>query len=410
MTPLYSTFTHRQHNYGLLLRRVALKPQVISGGAKWRKICENRHIGRENYGNHRFIPLKSAAKRAQRPKWGKVEYLRRVTASAPIASVPSETELRDLAEKTHTLRTSISAVLSGKDEVIETTVAVLLARGHLLLEDVPGVGKTTLATALAQALSFSVSRIQFTPDMLPSDLTGVTIYRAEQREFDFRPGPLFAQVVVGDEVNRASPKTQSALLECMQEKQVTVDGKTYPLPEPFFVIATQNPVEMEGTYPLPEAQRDRFMARIAMGYPDPEAELAMLEMHDQAEAVATPTPALDTLDIKSMSDTAAAVFASPLLKQYVIDLVGATRDHPDLRLGASPRAAIQLVKMAKVRAAMAGRNHVLPQDVQELLIPVWGHRILPRTSISDQDAAQDILGHILESVPVRLHTIDESTP
>ncbi|HLS04382.1 MAG TPA: AAA family ATPase [Actinomycetales bacterium] len=333
-----------------------------------------------------------------------------MTASAPIASVPSETELRDLAEKTHTLRTSISAVLSGKDEVIETTVAVLLARGHLLLEDVPGVGKTTLATALAQALSFSVSRIQFTPDMLPSDLTGVTIYRAEQREFDFRPGPLFAQVVVGDEVNRASPKTQSALLECMQEKQVTVDGKTYPLPEPFFVIATQNPVEMEGTYPLPEAQRDRFMARIAMGYPDPEAELAMLEMHDQAEAVATPTPALDTLDIKSMSDTAAAVFASPLLKQYVIDLVGATRDHPDLRLGASPRAAIQLVKMAKVRAAMAGRNHVLPQDVQELLIPVWGHRILPRTSISDQDAAQDILGHILESVPVRLHTIDESTP
>src|SRR5690625_7906079 len=221
--------------------------------------------------------------------------MRSVTISAALSTLPDEGDRIAWADNSRALRLADAQPLSGKGDVIETTVAGLLARGHLLLEDVPGVGKTTLATALAQALRFSVSRIQFTPDMLPSDLTGVTIYRAEQREFDFRPGPLFAQVVVGDEVKRASAKTQAALLECMQEKQVTVDGKTYPLPEPFFVIATQNPVEMEGTYPLPEAQRDRFMARIAMGYPDPVAELTMLERRDQADAVATHTPALYTI-------------------------------------------------------------------------------------------------------------------
>src|SRR5690625_1175259 len=218
--------------------------------------------------------------------------MRSVTISAALSTLPDEGDRIAWADNSRALRLADAQPLSGKGDVIETTVAGLLARGHLLLEDVPGVGKTTLATALAQALQFSVSRIQFTPDMLPSDLTGVNIYRSEQADFEFRPGPLFAQIVIGDEVNRASPKTQSALLECMQEGQVTVDGKSYALPTPFFVIATQNPVEMEGTYPLPEAQRDRFMARIAMGYPAPDDELAMLDMHE-SNAMPEIQPVLD---------------------------------------------------------------------------------------------------------------------
>lgn len=330
-----------------------------------------------------------------------------MTTSATYAATPTAEELADLAEKTRALCTSVAQVLSGKEDVIETTVAVLLARGHLLLEDVPGVGKTTLATALAQALSFSVSRIQFTPDMLPSDLTGVSIYHAQESEFEFRPGPLFAQVVIGDEVNRASPKTQSALLECMQEGQVTVDGKSYALPTPFFVIATQNPVEMEGTYPLPEAQRDRFMARIAMGYPAPDDELAMLDMHE-SNAMPEIQPVLDATDVERMTQTAAAIFASPLLKQYVIDLVTATRNHPELRLGASPRAAIQLLQMSRVKAAMAGRNHVLPQDVQDLIIPVLSHRILTRSATSAQSTATQVLEQVMHAVPVRIHTADDA--
>jgi len=331
-----------------------------------------------------------------------VEYLRSVTTSAAFSTLPDEGELIELADNSRALRSAVAQALSGKEDVIETTVAVLLARGHLLLEDVPGVGKTTLATALAQALQFSVSRIQFTPDMLPSDLTGVNIYRSEQADFEFRPGPLFAQIVIGDEVNRASPKTQSALLECMQEGQVTADGESYALPEPFFVIATQNPLEMEGTYPLPEAQRDRFMARIAMGYPDPSDEVAMLDMHESPDVASDIQPVLNAEDVQRMSNTAASVYAAPLLKQYVIDLVNATRHHVDLRLGASPRAAIQLVQMARVKAAMAGRNHVLPQDVQELVLPVLGHRIITKASASRDDMAAEVLNQVLNSVPVRI--------
>lgn len=332
-----------------------------------------------------------------------MEYLWGVTLTPAATDVPTDEQLQSLARNTQLLSQSIARVLSGKQEVIETTIAVLLSRGHLLLEDVPGVGKTTLATALGQALNFSVSRIQFTPDMLPSDLTGVNIYRTQTGEFDFRPGPLFAQVVIGDEVNRASPKTQAALLECMQEGQVTVDGATYSLPHPFFVIATQNPVEMEGTYPLPEAQRDRFTARIEMGYPSPADELAMLDMHENGEASQSIDPVLSAQDIEEMAKTASAIFASGLLKQYVIDLVTATRNHPDLRLGASPRAALQLLNMAKVRAAMSGRNHVLPQDVQQLITPVWAHRVLARGAAGQRETTAQVLRHIVDATPVRIY-------
>lgn len=317
--------------------------------------------------------------------------------------MPTDEELSALAEKTRLLCNTVAQVLSGKEDVIETTIAVLLARGHLLLEDVPGVGKTTLATALGKALNFTVSRIQFTPDMLPSDLTGVNIYRSQSGTFDFRPGPLFAQVVIGDEVNRASPKTQSALLECMQEGQVSIDGTSHELPHPFFVIATQNPIEMEGTYPLPEAQRDRFTARIEMGYPSSRDEFTMLEMHETRKESLEIQPVLNSQDIEAMTAISEAVYASDLLKQYVIDLVRATRNHPDLRLGASPRAAIQLLSMAKVKAAMARRNHVLPQDVQALVQPVLAHRVLPRGSASDREGSTQILQHIVGSVPVRIY-------
>src|SRR5690606_24509776 len=215
----------------------------------------------------------------------------------------------------------------------------------------------------------TVGRIQFTPDLLPTDLTGVTLYRAERQEFEFRPGPVFANVVIGDEINRASPKTQSALLECMQEAQVTVDGTTHRLPRPFLVVATQNPVEMEGTYALPEAQRDRFMARLSVGYPDQAAELEMLERQEAADPFADLTPVTDTAHVARMIDVARRLYAAPGIKRYVVDLADATRRDPMLRLGASPRAAIQLLRAAKALAALSGRDHVLPDDVQALAEP-----------------------------------------
>ena len=285
--------------------------------------------------------------------------------------------LDELLEATARIRSNIERVIEGKPDAIRLALVVLLAEGHLLIEDVPGVGKTMLAKALARSIDCSVRRIQFTPDLLPSDVTGVSVYNQEAREFEFKPGAVFANLVVGDEINRASPKTQSALLEAMEERQVTVDGVTYALETPFMVIATQNPIEMEGTYPLPEAQRDRFTARVSMGYPSADAEMDMLDTHGGADALDELEPVADALEVRKLIDVVRAVHVSTEVKRYVVDLATATRDAPDLRLGASPRATLQLLRAARAHAALDGRDYVLPDDVQGLAGPVLAHRLLP---------------------------------
>jgi MoxR-like ATPase len=273
--------------------------------------------------------------------------------------------------------TNIEEVIEGKTATVRLALAVLLAEGHLLIEDVPGVGKTKLAKALARSIDCSVRRIQFTPDLLPSDVTGVSVYNQDNHDFEFKPGAVFANLVVGDEINRASPKTQSALLECMEERQVTVDGVTYELQTPFMVIATQNPIEMEGTYPLPEAQRDRFTARIAMGYPDAGAELAMLDVHGARDPLHALRPVSDAEIVRRMIRTVRDVHVAEAIRQYAVELVTATREAHDLRLGASPRATLQLLRTARAVAALEGRDYVLPDDLQALAVPVLAHRIIP---------------------------------
>ncbi|MCU1600866.1 MAG: ATPase associated with various cellular 3 [Frankiales bacterium] len=285
--------------------------------------------------------------------------------------------LDDLLEATGLIRENVERVIEGKPEVVRLALVVLLAEGHLLIEDVPGVGKTMLAKALARSLDCSVKRIQFTPDLLPSDVTGVSIYDLQTREFEFKPGAVFANLVVGDEINRASPKTQSALLEAMEERQVTVDGTTYELEAPFMVVATQNPIEMEGTYPLPEAQRDRFTARISMGYPSNDAELEMLDTHGGPAALDDLEPVADALTVRKLIDVVRAIHVSDEVKQYVVDLVNATRQAPELRLGASPRATLQLLRASRAAAGLDGRDYVLPDDVQGLAGSVLAHRLLP---------------------------------
>jgi len=306
-----------------------------------------------------------------------------------------------VAELTATLRRSIGSVIEGKQEVIDTALIVLLAGGHLLLEDVPGVGKTTLAKALAASIDCPMRRIQFTPDLLPSDITGVSIFNTQTHRFDFRPGAIFANVVVCDEINRASPKTQSAVLECMEEGQVSVDGTTYALDSPFLVVATQNPLEMEGTYPLPEAQRDRFMARLSMGYPARAAELEMLDVHGGTSPLSRLRPVTDAAGVQAAILAARGVYASAALKGYVVDLVAATRTDQGLRLGASPRAALHLLRAARARAALHGRDHVLPDDVQALFSPVVEHRVLPsgQAQLAGR-GPREILADLVHRVPV----------
>lgn len=280
-------------------------------------------------------------------------------------------------QTTDAMRQAIGSVIEGKSEQIDLAILVLLAGGHLLIEDVPGVGKTMLAKALGRSIDCTVRRIQFTPDLLPSDITGVSVYNQQSREFEFKPGGVFANIVVGDEINRASPKTQSALLEAMEERQVSVDGVTHRLTPPFMVVATQNPIEMEGTYPLPEAQRDRFMARVKMGYPTRSAELDMLDAHGAASPLAHLRPVTDGPTLTDLAAGLGEVFVTQSVKEYIVDIVAATRESADLRLGASPRAGLQLLRAVRVRAAMEGRSYVIPDDVQALLAPVLAHRVLP---------------------------------
>jgi len=272
---------------------------------------------------------------------------------------------------------NVETVISGKREAITAALTAMLAEGHLLIEDVPGVGKTMLAKTLARSVECSVSRIQFTPDLLPSDVTGVSVFDQASRRFEFKPGPVFANVVIGDEINRASPKTQSALLECMEERQVTADGQTYRLEHPFTVVATQNPIEMEGTYPLPEAQRDRFMARISMGYPAAADELSMLSTRETSSPLERVEPVVSLVEFRAMIRAVHHVYTAPAVKEYAVELARATRADRQLRLGASPRATLQLVRAAKAHAAMHGRDFVLPDDIDALAAPVLGHRLVP---------------------------------
>lgn len=299
----------------------------------------------------------------------------------------------------------IETVIDGKHDAVRTAVTVLLAEGHLLIEDVPGVGKTMLARALAASVGVTVSRIQFTPDLLPSDVTGVAVFDQRESRFEFTPGPVFAHIVIGDEINRASPKTQSALLECMAERQVTADGTTYQLSRPFTVFATQNPIEMEGTYPLPEAQRDRFSARLSMGYPDAAAERAMLTNRDDGDPLSAIDPVVTLPELVSMIDAVHGIFASPSVKAYAVDLVAATRDHAELRLGASPRATLQLLAAARARAAVEGHEFVLPDHVAALAESVLAHRLVPvpRAGERGRDTAaalRAIVAEIVDSTPV----------
>ncbi|CAL9392027.1 MoxR family ATPase [Streptomyces thermolilacinus] len=309
--------------------------------------------------------------------------------------------LTDLTTTAERVRRSVEGVIEGKPEVVRLSLTVLLAEGHLLIEDVPGVGKTMLAKALARSIDCSVRRIQFTPDLLPSDITGVSVYDQQRREFEFKPGAIFSQIVIGDEINRASPKTQSALLESLEERQVTVDGQSYELPSPFMVVATQNPVEMEGTYPLPEAQRDRFMARVSIGYPSPEAELRMLDTHGGLSPLDDLQPVAHAHDIVKLIDAVRGIHVADSVRRYAVDLVGATRTHPDLRLGASPRATLHLLRAAKAAAALAGREYALPDDVQALAVPVLAHRLLPTAQAQlNRRTAEQVVMDILQRTPV----------
>lgn len=299
------------------------------------------------------------------------------------------------------VRENVARVIVGKEDVIELMLVALFCEGHVLIEDVPGIGKTTLAKALARSLGCSFRRIQFTPDLLPSDITGVSVYNQATREFEFRPGPIFAQVVLADEINRAGPRTQSALLEAMQERQVTVDGITRPLTPPFLVLATQNPIELEGTFPLPEAQLDRFLLRLSLGYPDPEEERAILRRFQREDPLEELQPVLSAEQVLSLAAQCRLVFVHEVVEEYIISLVRATRASSALALGASPRATLALYRTSQALAALQGRDFVLPDDVQRLIGPVLGHRLIPSAKMRlHGKGVQEILTELTAQVPV----------
>ncbi len=315
----------------------------------------------------------------------------------PLAPVDGQATPAPPAALLSALRDNVASVLLGKPEVVQLALVALLAEGHLLIEDAPGVGKTLLAKALARSLDCSFHRIQFTPDLLPSDILGVSVYNQTAGTFVFQPGPLFAQIVLADEINRATPRTQSALLEAMSDRQVSMDGQTRPLGPPFFVLATQNPYEFEGTFPLPESQLDRFLMRLRIGYPDRAAEKLVLSGHRDGEPVDRLDPVLSAADLTHLQERTRQVRVDDRLCDYLLDLIDATRGHPELYLGGSTRAALGLHRAAQALALLEGRDYVVPDDIKRLARPVLCHRLLPRTprSAGGADPSEEVLEEIL---------------
>ncbi len=296
---------------------------------------------------------------------------------------------------------NVERVIVGKRREVEITIIALLCEGHLLIEDVPGVGKTMLARSIAKSIGCSFRRIQFTPDMLPSDVTGVSVFNQKTREFEFRPGPIMAQIVLADEINRATPKTQSALLEAMEEQQVTVDGVTYAMDRPFLVLATQNPIEYEGTFPLPEAQIDRFMMRLSLGYPSAADEMSILESQREHHPVMDIGQVVSAEELMAAQAATRQIYVDDLVKEYIVDLATATRNHPDVYLGVSPRGSLALFKTSRAYAALQGRNYVIPDDIKALLEATFAHRLIisPSARIKNVEA-RSVVQQIASSVPV----------
>lgn len=309
--------------------------------------------------------------------------------------------MADIKEFGERLIGNLEQVIVGKRHSLELVAIGLLCQGHILIEDVPGVGKTMLARSLAKSLDCSFNRIQFTPDMLPSDVTGVSIYNQQKREFEFRPGPIMGQIILADEVNRATPKTQAALLEAMEERQVTVDGVTHPLEQPFMVLATQNPIEYEGTFPLPEAQLDRFMLRVRMGYPSASEEMRIMSGQQLRHPIETLKSVVKVKDLLAAVKAVREVFVSQAVQKYIIDMVGRTRQSNDVYLGASPRGSLALFRAGQARAALNGRDHVLPDDVKAMAVAVLGHRVIVAPSARLRELSADrIVEEVLHATPV----------
>jgi MoxR-like ATPase len=309
--------------------------------------------------------------------------------------------MKDVQAVAETLIENVERVIIGKRGVIELVAVGLLAQGHILIEDVPGVGKTMLARALAKSLGCTFSRIQFTPDMLPSDVTGVSIFNQKTREFEFRPGPIMAQVILTDEINRATPKTQAALLEAMQELQITVDGVTHPLPRPFLVLATQNPIEYEGTFPLPEAQLDRFLMRIRLGYPELNDEVTILDSQQHVHPLTQIEQVLKAEELTAAQEQLKDVYVDPLVKRYIVDIVTQTRRHPDIYLGASPRGSLALYRTGQAHAATQWRDYVIPDDIKMLATPTLAHRLIVSPSARLKDVTDEaVMREILVTLPV----------
>ena len=318
------------------------------------------------------------------------------------------TEIQSFGER---VIENLERVIVGKRDAVELIVIGLLCQGHILIEDVPGVGKTMLARSLAKSLDCTFNRIQFTPDMLPSDVTGVSIYNQQRSEFEFRPGPIIGQIILADEINRATPKTQAALLEAMEEHQVTVDGVTHILPKPFMVLATQNPIEYEGTFPLPEAQLDRFLLRVRLGYPDFSDELKILDSQQLRHPIETLKAVANSKDVLQAAEDIKTIFISPVAKRYIAEITRRTRQSGDIYLGASPRGTLALSRASQARAALSGRDYVLPDDVKDLAVPVLGHRIIVSPAARLRELSADrIVQELVHTTPAPGGDFQQAAP